>query len=370
MLASRLIRLASDIVNEYERLQVSQLLSKATSVSARRGEVNDQQYRTSAREIRVDAVNLINNSNVQYYPDEMRSLLQASGLSAAMAQRIGHVILAGFPDDRASAMAHNEIGVYTNSVNSALGQLKNLIAAAALLKVLPLEIPEGMISFDVMIPRITVENKVAELLSLFERFVTLASDFIELQSGSRRDPELVYTSTTSPTIGIAVYAGEMWMILQFYKLLLEVVEKQIGIVKTVRDLFSADIGSGLNDALREQVEKRSAELVENAVKLGVEQVNSDLPTGRVNEIAVSIRKQTPHILEAIAGGARLNISIESLGSWNLVTEALPLVTANEISKELGVQARLETSVSQARKLLGESQSRPLLINKDPSDKAA
>src|ERR1700722_8281844 len=104
MLAGRLVRAASDILSEYSRFKISELLDTAASLSSRRGQLNDQQYSNEARNIKRQADDIARTSKIEQYPDDLSRFLKSSGYSAALPERIARMLIAGFPDDKNMAI--------------------------------------------------------------------------------------------------------------------------------------------------------------------------------------------------------------------------------------------------------------------------
>lgn len=75
MLPGRLVRAASDILAEYDKFKISELLSTAAATSGQREQISDGQYVQTASDIRRQAGAIISTSRVEQYPQDLRVLV-------------------------------------------------------------------------------------------------------------------------------------------------------------------------------------------------------------------------------------------------------------------------------------------------------
>lgn len=351
MLAGRLVRAAKDILTEYSEFGIVQFLEEASLLSAQRGQLPENQYIQRATSIRQKAANIIERTRISIYPNNMRKYLKESEYASALPEHIGTILLRGFPDDRNRAISSPEVNIYLQLVNTLRFELGALTTAAEKLGIDEIIVPENEISLDVLIPRSVFGNRSDKFIKMLWHFESVMSYLIELTTGSAGSPTLTYTSTSDPVTGLAMVAGAVWAFLQFYKLALEVAEKQISLFKTVKEFRSSPLSgpTDLENQIKAIVDAHLSKAVEAAIASAPQMVSED----RTNEIKVGISKDARFLVEAIANGARVGITIESLDSLSLISAAVPNVTPEKIIDELASQRELETQVQRSLSSLGE-----------------
>ncbi len=107
-----------------------------------------------------------------------------------------------------------------------------------------------------------------------------------------------------------------------------------------------------------------AESLNKAVEGAVAATVAKVPESRKNEIIVAIKKDAHVVVQAIANGARVAITVESLDKVPSIAESLPDVTTEKVNQALSEQKALEFRVTQSREILGEAA--PLLISSESS----
>jgi hypothetical protein len=179
------------------------------------------------------------------------------------------VISAGFPDDQHLAISSSELGLYLNLVNAARGELSVFVAASSKFKVEEIVLPQNEISLDVLIPREAFENQATVYIDVLSRFSRIMAYLIELTTGTARSPTLTYTSTSDPVTGFAMVCGTAWAVLNLYKLLLEVAEKQLGLLKTIRDFRASalPIVPDLDDRIQTTIEQATQAAIEKNIAM-------------------------------------------------------------------------------------------------------
>ncbi len=90
------------------------------------------------------------------------------------------------------------------------------------------------------------------------------SRLIELTTGSEDLPTLTYTSASVIVAGLALMGTAAWAFLRFYKLALEVAEKQISLLKTLKEIRSIP-SKGSVDNLEEQIKEIVGAAIQSAV---------------------------------------------------------------------------------------------------------
>jgi hypothetical protein len=174
---------------------------------------------------------------------------------------------------------------------------------------------------------------------------------IELTTGTARSPTLTYTSTSDPVTGFAMACRTAWAVLSLYKLLLEVAEKQLGLLKTIRDFRASALASvpDLDDRIQNTIEQAMQAAIEKTIAA----VQPKVPENRVNEIKVAISRDARVAVKAIENGARVSITIESLESLPQIVAEVPDLTPEKLDEELASQRALESKIEQSFILLGE-----------------
>jgi hypothetical protein len=350
MLAGRLVRIADDIIREYAAFKVSEKLAEAQNVSTQRTP-NNNRYVQQARDLRVWAQDVLSTSKFNNYPEDLQKLLKASNYATALPSNVAQVILAGFPDDPNLAISSSEVGLYLNLVNDTRGELVSFFNASKKFNAELIAIPENEISIDLLIPRRAFENETATYVEILSKFSKVMAYVSELTTGSARSPTLTYTSTTDPVIGFAMLYSSAWAFLKLYKLLLEVAEKQLNLIKMIKELRS----SGLPEA--PDIEERVQAAVEASLQAAIEKATSEVEVrvsdSRANEIKTAIGKDARFAVKAIGNGVRVSITIESLDRLPEMVSAVPGLTSEAVTEELASQRALERKVEETFLLLGE-----------------
>jgi hypothetical protein len=147
--------------------------------------------------------------------------------------------------------------------------------------------------------------------------------------------------------GLAIGYSAAWSFLKLYKLFLEVVEKQLSVLKLVKDFRAAPLESKEDSDLEARVRALVESALADAVEKAVTSATSEVPEDRVNEIKVAIGKDGRFAVEAIANGTRIGITIESLDQIPKISEAVPEATAEQIDAIIKQQKVLERRVDEA-----------------------
>jgi hypothetical protein len=93
--------------------------------------------------------------------------------------------------------------------------------------------------------------------------------------------------------------------LKLYKLLLEVVEKHLTILKTIKDLRAASLDVKEDSDLESRANRFAEKAVADAIEITVTSVDAKVPDGRVNEIKIALGKDARSAIDAIANGTRV-----------------------------------------------------------------
>lgn len=351
MLAGRLVSIARDILSDYRKFGIIELLTQAQNLAAQKGSLPDSSYQVQASSIRTKAQSILNNTIVGLYPGELRSRIFSINFSQVTPERAAQIVLHGVNENKNLGMTSSELAIYVQNANLLSSELSALITAGGRLGIEPISVPENMISLDVEIPRSAVENKTTRLFSFYTRFSSLMSYFNEITVGDRASPELCYTSTTDPVTGFTLAFAAAGGFLTFYKQLLEVAEKHIGIHKTLKDLRQS--GLETPKEMEIQLEAMIDRKFDEAVDKAIASMTTSADETRIKEIKTGIRKDGKHVLEAIANGATVTVTVECLDRLHSLIEYLPEQTSEALSAESRKRQILEQRIRDALSSLGE-----------------
>lgn len=359
MLAGRLIRAAKDILDEYSRFKISERLQSASNISASRANTQDARYVPQVQELRQWAQSVIDQTKIEKYPSDLLAFLKKSKYATALPAHVARIVISGFPDEKSLAISSSELGIYIQQVDTLRAELGALVAAGRGLDLEEISIPKDEISFDLIIPRNVFHDQANEFDDTLSRFIEIMSLLIELTTGSRGSPTLTYCSASVIVVGLALKAGATaWAFLKLYKLFLEVVEKHLSIIKAIKDLRATPLEDKGEIALEKQMPEILQRLIDDAVTQAAKSMESKVPKDRVNEIKVALGKNGRACVQAIADGARIGVTIESLDEIPLMTEAVPEATPEKIDEIIKQQKILERRIDDVVALLGGS---PVLL---------
>jgi hypothetical protein len=367
MLAGRLIRAAKDILGEYARFNIGERLPAALNLATRRAQMSDQEYINQAHQLRQWAQSVIDQTKIEKYPFDLLTFLKESQYSSALPERIATIVLRSFPDDKNAAILSPELNLYIQQVNNLRSELGALVTAGQKLNIDEVEIPPDAISLDVIMPRNVFHDKADKFVDTLSKFIRIMSYLIELTTGSKESPTVTYTSASVIVTGLALGYGAVCGFLTFYNLLLDVVQKQLSILKTIKDYRAALLDSEEHGDLEVRLKAIVEKALTDAVEKVVASVKPEVPENRVNEIKIALGKDARFAVEAIANGTRIGITIESLDQIPKISEAVPGVTAEQIDAVVKQQKVLERRVDEAFAAL-EGKSPALLTVSSVEDK--
>jgi hypothetical protein len=356
-------RARKDILTEYSEFRIMELLNEAANLATQRANLTPAQYIQRAQQIRERAATIINQTKIERYPDDLRNIVKQSQYSSALPAEIAQVLLNGFPDYKETAISSSEVGLYVQLANTLRTELNALRVASQKFNIDEITIPEGEISIDVIIPRTVFGNRADEFVDILTRIIKIAAYIIEVTTGSEGTPTLAYNSTSDPVTGLALIAAVAWGFLRFYKAALEVAEKQINLLRMVKEFRGSPLES--SGDLDTQIKAITDESLEKAVKNTIEAMpEKKVPSERINEIEIAIKREARVVVQAIANGVRVGVTIESLDTLVLIAEKVPDITPEQVTEELKNQRVLEDRVQQSLALLGEP-APPLLPRGNP-----
>jgi hypothetical protein len=341
MIASRLVTIAKDLAEEYQRFGLTELLQHASQVSANRPNLNQGQYSNAVGELKRRARDILEQNVFRTYPLDTLRLLSNSDISSILPTTIANLIIGGFPDRKEAAISSAEINMYLSEAHNLLGQINGFLQFNSRLGVRKYDVPQEKVALDVKIPRAVFHNE----LGLFEQRLSHFSNFFrsvtELVTGSRENAELIYLSTTDPIISLAVLGPVAYGILKFYKLFLEVAEKHISLYRAIRELKGSKLESLDFAEMEKGIYSRIKSSVEEAVSEAFANVLQKVPQERASELKVEITKQSIEIVTDITKGARIFVSLESQQQVELLVDKEP-ERVNEVRAEIEQQKLLES----------------------------
>jgi hypothetical protein len=352
---------------EYNNSQIMNLLAEAVAISTTRPTTPENTYVQQASRIRTRAQQIIAGSIFREYPDELRKFVSDSQYAIALPSRIATVLLNGFPDVKQGAISSGELQIYQTTAQNFLSELNSLQIAFGRFAISELQIPEGLISLDLKIPRGYFGDDSQKYVITLQTFLEIMSYMNELTIGSKSAPILVYTSTTDPVTGIALLPVGIWAFLQLYKLLLEIAEKQISLLKTIKTIRESGIGGEKTATIEGEIRNIVANDLQQATETAVDAAPQKVPQSRVAEIKIAIGKTAPLMLDAVTHGATVNITLESVERMSLVVEQIPDVSDEQINQLLDAQAALEHKITTAIGSLG-APAMELLTDRSPGAK--
>ena len=351
MLAGRLIAIARDILADYKKFGVIEILTQAQNLAAQKGSIPDPAYRVQVIELRAKAQSIVNNTQISLYPEELRRKIFSNDFSQVTPERAAQIVLSGISENKSLGMASTELSIYVQNANLLSSELAAILNAGTKLGIEPLTVSKDKISLDVAIPRAAFENQTSRMFNFYLKFSSVMGYFNEISTGSLESPELCYTSTTDPVTGFAMLFAAAGGFLTFYKQLLEVAEKHIGIHKTLKDLRQSGMTTPKN--MEEQLSAMIDQKFEEAITKTISEMKSDVDNGRKQEIRTAIRKEGKHLLEAIANGATVSVTIESLDKVEFLLEHMKDTNVGSFSDNVREQKMLEQRIRNALNALGE-----------------
>jgi hypothetical protein len=357
MKTSRFVRAARDIVAEYQRLQILKHLNTAAALSNNR---TNPPYTQNASDLRVWAQQVIDQTIVEKYPDDLRDFLKASKHGPALPGHVARVLLVGYPDNPAYALTTSEVHQLTQLANEFVHELNFLISIADGFHIEQINVPPDEINFDVLIPRTVFHDGANDFIGLLARFTNMMSYLTELTTGSEKQPTLVYTSTSDPVTGLALLLAPSLALLMFYNQLLDAATKHISFLKLLKEFREGPFNEPTN--LKEEIATVVDKALEAAVEKMISSVPNEVPPHRVNEIKVALSKDARVVMEAIVGGARIAITIESLDKIPEMNKDIPGLEPVDVNDVLSKQKAIEHKLTKDFHALGLPP--PVLIEKD------
>jgi hypothetical protein len=365
VIVGRLAAAARAVVAEFSDSKILSLITHAAQIAAQRTSLTDAQYQQTVSAIQTDARNIINNSKLIDLPSDLKPLFTDGPYGNALPSKLAQTLLLGVTYDKVSSMASAELNLYSEAGARLLGNLNNMLGAFKALSLDDIVVPDGTISFDLLVPRSAFDNRASEFIKINSSFVDILSYIEELAGGDNLGPKLVYTSTTDPVTGFAVIMVAATPILLFYEKILDVAKKQIDLLKAVKSMRDMFPGVSLPQevSVDDKVKQLTRQGIEEAVSDVVESVGVKVDESRKSEITNAIAIRSTTLVTAVANGARVSISLESQLNIEQDFSDNPL-DLEKIKSILANTRPLEQTVSDSLKLL--DQNVPLLEHTTPS----
>ena len=338
MLASRVLKVAEDILADYKELNVSELLQTALQVSSRA--LQGSPFTTASQQIKVGGEKIISSTRLKNYPQHMRSYLQKSAFGLVIPENIGRFLVGGFQGDINATPYTPEVQHINNAYNTCLADMTNLKTSLRKLGIAPLAIPVNQTAIDFVVPRDVVKNDTRELLELQDLFCVLVRDVNEYLGVSELSPKLVYTSTTDPVIAIATSAGSVYTVVKLFTGVLRAAKAAVELYNAVAILRNQ---VSMRDAVKTMLENAQTSiktLIEKEVAEQLSSLATQIDEGRKNELVIAITLKAVRLAPLVAEGVSIGVSVESLESIRTLT--VPQLQAGQMS--------LVQVVSDARKL--------------------
>jgi hypothetical protein len=343
-------------------------LQEGITLSTNRNQIPDQNYIQQAHQIRQKAQLILDGSLVAEYPPEIRQFVTDSQYAVGLPKRIAPILLHGFPENKLAAISSNELQMYLNTAQTLRSELNVLKAAFDRFRIDPISLPAGTVSLDLKIPRDAFSEDAIRFSEILEPFLRIMSYLAELVTNTRSPPVLVYTATTDPTLGLALIPAAAWGFLKFYKLVLEVVEKHISLHKTIKTFRESGIGEEAVAKMQEHVDDVVQKDINRVIDSTVNSVPHKVAPERTEEIKNALNRDAPVIIEAIANGTRVSLSLESRDRISLIIEQVEGVTPEQVQQELAAQRQLEQKITAIVAPLGGAERTFLPVQqRDPHD---
>lgn len=352
MLAGQLVFVAKTILNEYDEFKIIILLQKAHKLSAERASLSNSAYEEQSKSIISQCNSVIHDTLIPKLPSEISTNLIDSDISAFLPHKIAEMLIAGFPRQKEGAISSGEISMYINGANEFTNSLRGLVGLASKLNVEHYSKPDNAIGLNLIIPRSIINNGLIELGHKLKNHGEFLSYINELCSGNHEDPKISYISTTEPTFCIEYPTVTVAAILYAYKLFLEIAEKQLNLIKTIKDLRKSNMPETNLKSLEENVQTMLDQSIKQAVQSILDNIGKEADPHRKNEIEFALEKHSKELTSDIANGARIQLSIESRAE----AENIPLLSSDTgtISEQLKSQKIIETRIQQVRQISTDS----------------
>ncbi|MFK5596607.1 hypothetical protein ACFZ8E_06330 [Methylobacterium sp. HMF5984] len=307
MLASKLFDVANDIKLEADRNNLITLLQQARNLSATRGSMSENNYRSEAQKLRSAARDILEHNIFNDYPKDVFLKLRSSDISALLPDRIANLILSAIPAvNMSQAAASSEFDIYINEASNIYNQVSGFLVFSDSIGIERYELQSSTSSLELELPRSGFDNELTPLagkLVLFDRFFKSMG---ELSTGTRSAPSIVYISTTDPAFFMEWLPIAVGAVLAVYTPLLDAAERTVNVLKTIKDLLGVGADESQASAIRDKLKDRNEETTKQKIHQHLDNVVSPVEEPRLTELKAEITIHAVLIVHEIAQGARIS----------------------------------------------------------------
>lgn len=348
MLSGELAKFLSDIVSDYNKFKIKQLLIEAINALQGRSANNPNQYIQQAKQIRERAQNIILNNNIRLYPEETKNLLSEGPYTNIHPSRMASIILSSVPEYFISAAASGELQVYSTLIDEAISSFNEYIDVSNKFDQTYKPVPEGFLKIELMIPKDRYDDDLGKLgkkLEQFDRFFAAASNLYGL---TNEKPTISVVSTGSFVADLIANADSIKAVLGVYSILLGCASQMIDLYKSARTLRESGIETPELD------NRKVAEgLISKAFKQHFDEIAKNSPAEQVNEARIKLQTYSVFMIEEIQNGSRVSLSISSEKERLALTSSEAGAAVEEPQKLLEDLRIKQQDVS--RKVAGEAE---------------
>ncbi|MFN3717486.1 MAG: hypothetical protein ACK4UW_01135 [Rhizobium rhizophilum] len=327
MLAGHLVAIASDILRDYDELEVIPTLESGVNLAVNRGSMSSGAFTKHAGEIVSSAERILEDSIVAHYPSDLRQRILRSPYSQAMPDALARVLIAGFRGARkAETISSPELSIYLEEARSLYRFVTSLSDAAHAFSIEEYDTPEECVALEIKIPDLLYGrslNFLPKKLESIEKFLLVVE---EVLTGQRTSQKIIWVSTTDLVVTIAWAVGSIGGFLYVYERLLGLAEKHLSIIKLVKDLRSNALVE--DDEIEERIKATVQRELQKAVREIVDELSPVKTTERKNELKIELELNAGQLIRDIATGLRFNVSSRDLLSLSEVPYDEDLREAN------------------------------------------
>ncbi|MBE7729847.1 hypothetical protein [Komagataeibacter sp. FXV3] len=330
MIASRLLQIASDFVNDYDKMKVDGLLREAANLCSNRS-ANNIHFANQSNQIRAQADKIIASTRFRSYPKCYLDFLDTTPISASLPSRVARFVKSGITGNPTTTISSNEFNEIANVARAAVAEMRNLVNTLERMNVERLAIPENSLSVEFFLPRTGFDNSVFEYLGLNERVDSIMIALSEFVDNDNHKPELIFTSTTDPIIGFGVSVGAAYGVMRLISGLLDIAKKSIDLFSSIRMLRENSVANTAKD-MQDVAEALTKKDIEKLVDDIFRSLKSELSDGRKNELRNTVTIHAEALLIVIADGATISLSPESLTRLDSLKPDLTIADAPTLAQ--------------------------------------
>ena len=306
MLSGELAKFLADIIQDYNQLEIRQLLVETITVLQNRNPKDIGSYLKQSQSIRERANNIIENNNTSLYPDTVKNLILSGPYESIYPSKIARIIIASVQDSFSNAAASGELTIYTNMIDEALSSFQNYISVSNKLGQTYKYVSDGSLKIELEVPTKRYDGDLGKLgkkLEQFDRFFSSASSIYNLSADK---PTISSVSTGSFIADLVANADTIKAVLEVYALLLDCTTKMLDIYKSTKTLRESGVDVPEIDN-RKVVEGLIAKSFESHFDLMKAEVSPD----KLNEARVRLHTSCVFMIEEIQNGTKVSLSITS-----------------------------------------------------------